>query len=465
MGFAPHQEVFVVSALGGEARRVTETHSEQHFRHKLAWSPDGELLAIVDQLSPGPDEAVFLLSLQTGERRQLTSPPSGFSDANPTFSPDGKRVAFIRSPWKGNGDVYRIPASGGEETRVTTGENIWMLDWTSDGRGFVYSKKDQVGTSLNRVARNGGQPERLPFGENAFGITVARSGNRLAFTKTPGDVNVNLWRTGGPTAESPTPPERLIASTRYDTTPRYAPDGSRLAFMTERSGTAEIWICDDQGKDCGRLTEGSEPAWSPDSRHIAFRSGGAPYVIEATGGFPRRLTPEGDEWGGYNPSWSRDGLFVYFSSGRTGRPEIWKVAVEGGTPQQVTYDGGVTAVELEDGRYLYFTRHLEPRRNKIWRMPAEGGEATLVLEEEPDFMDWTLWRHHIVYVNPEGKNGPAIELFDLDTRAARELLSFPSRTNWGGSNVGLTVSPDGQWIVYTELDEARSDLILVENFQ
>jgi Tol biopolymer transport system component/predicted Ser/Thr protein kinase len=470
-GWAPHQEVYVVSALGGEARRLTETNSEQHFRHKLAWSPDGESLAIVDNVSPGSTEAIFLLSLQTGKRRKLTSPPSGFHDANPTFSPDGETVAFIRSPGRpslDDGDVHRIPASGGEETRVTMGEDVWILDWTSDGRGLVFSNIELYGSSLNRVARSGGEAERLPFGENASSVTVARSGNRLAYAQSY--WNINLWRTGGPTAESPTPPERLVTSTRWDTHPQYAPDGSRLAFATTRSGAAEIWICDDQGKECGRLAEGWQPAWSPDGRHIAFTGGtdptnANPYVIEAAGGFPRRLTPEGDEGRGVFPSWSRDGSFVYFSWRRTGRPEIWKVAVEGGKPQQVTHDGGVTAVESEDGRYLYFTRHTEPRRNKIWRVPVEGGEATLVLEEEPDYLDWTLWRHNIVYVNPEGKNGPAIELFDLDTREVRELLSFPSRASLGGVNARLTVSPNGQWLVYPQVDEARSDLMLAENFR
>ncbi len=131
----------------------------------------------------------------------------------------------------------------------------------------------------------------------------------------------------------------------------------------------------------------------------------------------------------------------------------------------MTRNGGMTAFESEDGHFVYFTRHPEPRRNKIWRMPVDGGEETLVLDKEPDFMDWVLWRGNIVYINPEGNSGPTLELLDLDTKEIRELVSFANRTNFGGMNVGLTVSPDGQWVVYSNADEMSSDIMMVENFR
>ena len=80
-------------------------------------------------------------------------------------------------------------------------------------------------------------------------------------------------------------------------------------------------------------------------------------------------------------------------------------------------------------------------------------------------MDWVLWRGNIVYINPEGKSGPTLELSDLDIKEIRELVSLPNRTNFGGMNVGLTVSPDGQWVVYTNADEISSDIMMVENFR
>ncbi len=115
---------------------------------------------------------------------------------------------------------------------------------------------------------------------------------------------------------------------------------------------------------------------------------------------------------------------------------------------------------------VYFARHPWPPRSKIWKVPVEGGEETLVLDKEPEYLDWGLWEGNLVYVNPEGKKGPAIELFDLDTKETREVVALPGRrTMGGGINAGLTISPDGRWVTYVQVDGASSDLMLVENFR
>ena len=162
----------------------------------------------------------------------------------------------------GSGDAYLIPDTGGEETRLTFDKHVWALDWTPDSREVIYSAFDSFGqTSLWSVSRDGGEPQRLPFGANANMVSIARKANLLAYAQS--NLQLNLWRVGGPTAEPPTPPERLIASTYWDIQPRFSPDdGTRLAFSTSRSGEMEVWICDGNGDDCGRLSDGWQPAWS-----------------------------------------------------------------------------------------------------------------------------------------------------------------------------------------------------------
>ncbi len=252
--YEPGSTISLISALGGAERRLGTIHSKQYARQKLSWSPDGKLLAIVDEVSPPSPDAIFLLSLDTGERRKLTSPGPGFNDARPTFSPDGETVAFVRS--RGGymlapGDVYQVSAAGGEETQLTSDVNVRGLDWTSDGRELIYSaitEFDAIGsTSLWRVPASGGESKRLPFGDGAIYVTSARTGNRLAYARLS-KLNINIWRVGGPNAGRLASPERLIASTYFDARPKYSPEGTRLAFVTQRSGTGEIWTCDDEGE-------------------------------------------------------------------------------------------------------------------------------------------------------------------------------------------------------------------------
>ena len=113
-------------------------------------------------------------------------------------------------------------------------------------------------------------------------------------------------------------------------------------FESLRSGTQEIWVADQDGRNALQLTSfngrlGGTPAWSPDGQSIAYDvrnddGRGDIYVIPARGGAPVRLTnhPADD----LVPSWSRDGRSIYFGSTRTGSFEIWKVSARGGEPVQ-----------------------------------------------------------------------------------------------------------------------------------
>jgi Tol biopolymer transport system component len=126
----------------------------------------------------------------------------------------------------------------------------------------------------------------------------------------------------------------LISSSRFQADQQFSPDGKRIAFSSDRSGSFEIWVCNSDGSSPVQLTSfggayTGTPHWSPDGRWIAFdsRPGGKAgvFVISSEGGEPRRVT-EGN-WDDIVPSWSRDGKWIYFSSNRGGDKELWKVPV------------------------------------------------------------------------------------------------------------------------------------------
>jgi Tol biopolymer transport system component len=127
---------------------------------------------------------------------------------------------------------------------------------------------------------------------------ISRHGNRLAYAVSR--TNGNIWRVdlGGP-AHKPGIPVKFIASTKQETWPAYSPDGTRIAFVSDRSGSDEIWVSGSDGSNAAQLTSlGSPgmngPQWSPGGENIAFQSwpGGNNdvYVISANGGALRRLT-------------------------------------------------------------------------------------------------------------------------------------------------------------------------------
>jgi eukaryotic-like serine/threonine-protein kinase len=321
--------IYLISALGGPERKIGPVKWDvewDQYGAGLSWSPDGRYLALSDQSAPQAPASLFIMSLDQSVRRKLTSPPGlSIGDLDPEISGDGRSVAFIRATSSGVSDIYRVSIAGGEPTRLTTGESLRGVSWTPDDTALVFASGGPLGGSLWSIPAAGGKPERLFVGgENASAPTISRHANRLAFVQqtSAGDI----WQLDVPRRGQPIrPPIRLIASTRHDAGPNFSPDGKRIVFHSDRSGSLEIWVCDVAGHNLlqwtsigGRLT--GTPRWAPDSRHVAFdsRAGeNSDIYVMLEGGAPRRITSEASD--DVVPSWSSDGRWIYFSSNRTGR--------------------------------------------------------------------------------------------------------------------------------------------------
>ncbi len=459
---------------GPERRLATSTVSTMGVfgsTHGLDWSPDGRFLAMVDSDSPEEHGGIFLLSRETGEKQRLTSPqPPYVIDSHPAFSPDGSRIAFIRRWPTALANICVQPLEGGAALRLLTSEDttdewsIWDLDWSTDGSALVFTSGFGI-SGLWTVSAIGGDPSRLSFGDNAKHVSVAETGERLAYSQRL--VDANIWRVGGPISAERDPAAKVIHSTLLDLEPNYSPDGGKVAFTSFRSGQSAIWVCDSDGENCYQLTYGDvaeAPTWSPSGQSIAFHQRNVSrgkttwdiFVMDAKGGFSRAVTQ--DEFVNAVPRWSGDGRWIYFWSDRASERQIFKISTEDDRLVQLTRKGGWAALEDDGGRFVYYAK--EDPLEGIWRVPVDGGEETPVLKKPVNPFLWCLWKQNIVYFNQEGKKGPTIELFDLTTGETKEMVSLGSDTELAS---GFTVSPDGRWILYTQVD-VKSDIMLVENF-
>ncbi len=463
-------DLMTIPALGGAERKLTTYKGVPD----VTWSPDGKHLAIASYDSPDQITNIFLVSAETGEKQKLLTSPNQFNgDSKPEFSPDGQWLAFIRSSNVAVEDIYLVSVSGGEPRRVTSdNQRIDGLDWTADGREIVFSSTRGGPYGLWRVSISGGAPEALPgVGENAYGPVVSRHGNYLAYVYRKQDVNI--WRAGGPNSTvKNSPPTRLIASTREDLSPAYSPDGKRIAFASDRSGSLEIWICDSEGSNPVQVTNfgsghNGTPRWSPDGQRIAFdaRVTGSSdiYVVTADGGPPRQLTTESST--DVMPVWSKDGRWVFFGSDRGGEWQIWRVPAEGGQAMQVTKGGGYGTVGAKDG-FIYYTRNsgnVAAKKSSepgVWVVPVDGGEEVRVFDKG---------RALFLFVTEDGvyrydagtTPGPTIEFYSFANKQTTKLVTIEKSKGHGL----ITASLDGKWILYCQIDQVDNDIMLVENFQ
>lgn len=211
----------------------------------------------------------------------------------PAWSPDGRRIAYVAPAELGATDLYVADADGSHRAPLTRSEasDEFSPDWAPDGRSLV-------------VERNG----------------------ILVVVRADGAV------------------ERVLTAGRE---PAWSKSG-RIAFVSDRSGSEDLYAIDSTGRGLRRLTTSpaveSAPAWSPDGRRLAFVSADGLavdlYVLNLAAGSVAQLTADPFTEG--SPAWSADGRTIAFVSNRSGVESTWSVASAGGPPGELP---GVDSIE------------------------------------------------------------------------------------------------------------------------
>lgn len=463
--------IFTIPALGGSERRLYR--GPDHMGGGLSWSPDGNLIAFSESHDTDPTRAwISALSVSDSTVRQLSSPPPGWIDRSPSYSPDGGRLAFIRSAVAGvSNDMYEMAANGGRAKRLTFDHRpmTGSLAWTSDSREIVFASARGAQMGLWVVAADGCLPTPVagPVGEAAWPTIPLKNDHTLVYEQGVGKWDV--WQLDLKDAKHPQKAPFALVSEKGDKMrPELSPDGKKVVFESDRLGFWDIWTCNVDGSRCDQITSlhgtAGRARWSPNGRYLAFefhpQERSEIYLVEVPGGVPRLLPtiPGSDN---LSPSWSRDGKWIYFASKRGGEAfQVWKMPVAGGVPRQVTRHGGISPVESLDGRYLYYSKY---EQSGIWRMPLQdGGEEHLVLDDiDPgSWPNWALSPQGI-YFEKFGKfPHPQLAFFDFADNKTHVLWPLEKDTGWG-----LSLSGDGKSLVYIQDQFAESNLMMVRNFR
>jgi Tol biopolymer transport system component/tRNA A-37 threonylcarbamoyl transferase component Bud32 len=492
-------QIVVKSYMGGPERKLAEWPYQVagHLRalgltRDLCFSPDGKWLVTSGGSAPTDPTGLVAISVETGELSKLTSPiGKNVMDTGPALSPDGRTLAFTRVSSASASEIYILPISGNTPgpLRQITFENKLATNpaWTADGNWIIFSsnrEENETTRHLWKLRVSGGwgvpkrpEPELLAgLGENANEPAISGNGRRLAYTQEAHDLNI--WELHLPDqAGKPASSERLISSTRDDLFPDFSPDGTKIAFGSDRSGHHEIWVCERDGSYPRKLTSfagplTTDPHWSPDGKKVVFSSRAEKnraeiYLINAQGGPPRRLTHSPADC--IAPNWSRDGEWIYFSSSPNGIQQIWKIPAIGGDPVQITKRGGVFAMESPDRKYIYYSTGRD-YASSVWKVPVAGGAEVLVLPEV-SYRNFAMTDRGIYFIQgtsrsrsalmPMGRNrnNAVVQFYSFETGTVQTIFTTTKPVYRG-----LVISPNGQSLLYAQFDRQESDLWLVDNF-
>jgi len=496
-------DVIVIPAAGGVERTVITMSVPAVRRNQtydLDWAPDGRWIAVSGQPSANDASGIWLVALDGALRHPLTNAPKDGRDHRPAFSPDGTRLAFLRTTARSYNPSTSVQVlslspdlmAAGPPTRVSPEEGGFKrgLAWTPDGRGLVFAsvagpygrpvlKRISVTSGTDKPT---GQAQPLAFGQGAMEVSVAPSG-RVVYSAQFRDSAIWKLPLEGLTDRAVALP---LLSTPFDEgNPDYSPDGQRLAFESTRSGATEIWIANADGSSPvqmtftgGALT--SNPQWSLDGQMILFNSrregSNDLYVLRVDTRELRRLTddPADDE----EPRWSRDGHWIYFGSNRTGRWEVWKMPAGGGAPVPVTKQGGRGPTESPDGGWLYYAKGTASPFS-IWRVPVWGGEETLVVEGLSDPENFVVASRGIYFLavgqSPEqmsrvtgspwtwfGSRSSDTSIDFVESGTGRRTTIVKVGKLWW---YGAALAPDERTMLFATIDSMGSNLMLVNGFR
>lgn len=387
----------LADSMGGNLTPLTTEGFEGLGGATTPWSPDGTRLLYTSTRTGAAD--VWVLPVDGSKPQQLTNDVR--DDNSPIWSPDGQWIAF-RSERGLQTDLWVMPANGGPARRITDDvAREQLIDWRPGAQELAYATGKTSQTVWAHALSDGAERQLTPDSLEASWFNVS----------SKAEVEVTINRGGGVFDLTSVP---LVGGTSRTILPNagtvsqtyWSPDGSKLAFVSDRGGSLDIW------------------------------------VVDATGGAPRQLTT----WSGQeqNPVWSADGAELYFWANHDAPwGNVWRVAVSGGPPVQVT----------STGRFLGLCTQTYALLPLLATVLGEGPDAIALVRIGADGSPHTVWDRSTtpcggvspatdsVIVNVGGSEGERVAmLLPINGGAGRQLLPV--------GELAAEWSPDGTQLLY-----------------
>ncbi|MCB1641112.1 MAG: PD40 domain-containing protein [Xanthomonadales bacterium] len=454
-----------IAPFTGEQRMVAPCSAG--FIDWIDFTPDGRGLLLSRPASAGAAPQLRILDLDDGRWRPFEYTRSATdTDVQGVYSPDGQTLVFRRGAAPLS-DLYLVAADGGEVRRLTElRTTIRGMDWLPDNRHLLFASSHGGQMALWLLDTQGGQLS--PLGAYGAGFPqVAASTGSLVFQQQLQPYNLIRFTT---TTVAEPSVQAVFPSSRGDAFPSLSPDGTRMAFVSNRSGRNEILLGDLADGQVATLTRNFDgdvgaPSWSPDGRRLLFerRPPGGGELVEMDIASRRQQALPLDVVDPRNGRYAPDGQSLFFDAEVEGLRQVFQYRPDSEAPLQLTREGGWRPLPSPDGRYLY----LLSGDYQLQRLELASGRQQ-ALGSSVGFASQFAWEVdaeglHVLRAGAANGEGWALYHWTLDAEAGSAPTSTPVQIEGElmGTLLGLSIAPDGSYYTTAELN-TDVDVMYVE---
>ncbi len=469
---APVGDLYRIPTLGGTPRKLLTGVSSP-----VALSPDDGKFAYVREI-PAEGVSIMLTANVNGTNEsELTrrTLPDSFAIEGPDWSPDGRLIACPTANF-GNGIhhnliVLRADDGSGKVLLEQSWPTIGRVVWTGDGKGILMAAREP--TALGRqvwfVNYPDGKVIRVTNDLNDYrGVTASLDGSTIAAVQI--NQISNLWI--APVNNSSQARQITFGSASNDGAQGLAwtPDG-KIVFSSNSSGKPDLWKINADGNQLQQLTAdvGSNgfPSVTADGRYILFnsdRSGSGGNVgvwrIDSDGGNPKQLTFGRLD---LDPRPLPTNDWVIFSSIKSGKRTLWKVAIDGGETVQLLDALSEYPLISPDGKWLACSYRDDKTMTvaKLTAFPINGGSPVNSFDIPVTPRRLVRWSPDSSALNYVAFNNGVANIWSLSLTdgAPKQITDFRSNQIFG-----FDWSPDGKWLALARGLETR-EIVLISNFR
>ncbi len=448
--------IYKKSLVGEKEIRVIRTPRYSYGDFDV--SPDEKWISFNDRENSSSPLRLKLISLETGEEQWLTKPEDGFKgDIHPTFSTNGKHLAFIREKNAASMQLWLIDLKSKGTKQLTSNHiSINGFDWSHQAKSIIYGS-DQSGLyKLWEVNVANKETNLIPAGDYQMVMPRVAETGRMVYSKMKDNINIWSYHLERKTAEP------WLSTNDLNLNPVISPDGNKVCYTMNKEGVFQIWVSSIDGSKKIPITNFTgeylnTPRWSPDGENIVFQGflkGQADiYLVNAHGGVPKNLTKSKSD--DHSPYFSQDN-HIYFSSNRNGEWGIWKMDANGKNEQLIIANNAYAPQLSNEDRVIFYSKKGELG---LWAYHLENDIEQLIIEEfHPMYWGaFTIGEDGIYYLNAKNKR---FEYYNFNTKES-ELIYRP-RARIPRMGITLHLSPDSQFLLFSQIDNNDADIMLLE---